>query len=357
MRIPFFGKNNSDKPESQQRRTVRLMSELVFRVALLFMCAVAVIYGIVSMILGSSLFIPRSAEGVLESVETPSFYAWTSESVRAVDLAGAKQRQDAVRSAVVDTAANKFQVLVVGVLPERTTYVSDGNYAIRLTESAQSEYAAQGESGPPPWELVTDYCHRTSDPADSEPIPVSTVQMPTAEMFLGADPEIDTDEGTILGERAWVIDFKLTPEILKQLMWLNFFDRAAKANPGEAPWVISKAERQLIEAGEYDVDYAKVWVTRKEPRQIAQIDVRFQIGGGEAPLSDYRFLAQQVPSVNQEADNLNNINLGNPCGGEVPNVPEELSSASEEPASSQEEASITAEEASATTTEEPATAP
>ena len=289
--------------ETQQRQ--RLVRDLIVKVIFAGMAAIAILYTVVSAIAGSSLFIPRSAADVLDSVEMPPIYTWSSETVRLVDFAGEEQRQDSVRSATVDTETDKFQVLTTGNLPEQSLFVSDGNYTIFLDETSQDD-----ETG---WVLATDYCN------GAPTIPVETVSMPAAQLIAQANPEIVTDKGVVLGVRAWELEFDLQPELIRKLMWIDFFETAA---PDQMEWVISSSELERIDAGEYTVDYARAWVSRDE-RQLAQIDVRFTIEGG----SRYRFLTQLVQNNAAEEKPLDDTELGDPCGtssGEatLPETPE-----------------------------------
>lgn len=274
---------------------MRLLGRLGMRYAFFFMGAVALIYAVVHLIVGSSLFIPHSADGVLDSVSDRSSYTWSSESVRLVTLGGHLMRQDAARGAIVDLDQNKFQVQVAGVLPDRSYYDSDGNYTISLTDS--DEQSGVG------WQLVTDVCNGA--PA----IKASTLEMPSPDDFKAADPSLETDQGTVFGQQAWVIDFKATPTIVEKLLWLPFFDAALKNDPDTEQWVISDSERKKIEAGDFKTISGKVWVNRNGTRLIQQIDLKIQIDGG----SKYRFLAQNVQTT--DSDPLSSLSLGKAnCG-------------------------------------------
>lgn len=249
------------------------------RYVFLFMGGAALIYAVVHLILGSSLFIPHTADGVLDSVSDREAYTWSSESVRLVTLGGHKMRQDAARGAIVDLAGDKFQTQIAGVLPGRTDYVSDGKYTISLTDTG--DQTGQG------WQMVTNAC------GGAPAVPAKTLEMPSPDDFKAADPSLATDQGTIFGQQAWVINFKATPTIVEKLLWLPFFDAALKSAPNSMPWVISDSEREKIEAGQFKTLSGQLWVNRNGTRLIQQIDLKVQIDGG----SKYRFLAQNVPTT------------------------------------------------------------
>lgn len=266
-----------------------------FRYVMFFMGAVALIYGLISLISGSSLFIPGSAGGVLDSVDQGTNYTWSSESIRLVELGGHRQVQQAARGTTVNLATNKFQAVVAGVLPERTTYTSDGQFTKSLTESDQL-----GEDGS--WQVVTNYC------GGAPTVPANTLQMPTPDELKAADPKIQTTEGTDpFGHQAWILSIKATPIIVKRLMWLPFFNQALKADPASMPWVISTSERKKINAGDFKTLNGQVWINRDGTRKIEQIDLKIAIDGG----SEYRFLAQIVP-VSSPDQNLNTLSYSPP---------------------------------------------
>lgn len=288
-RIPSL-KRGKKKEETERQRKLRILGQTVMRFTIFFMGAVALIYGGITILLGSSLFIPRSADGVLDSVKEPSSYTWNSQSVRLVKLGGRELEQHAARGAIVDLGRNKFQASIVGVLPERAYYVSDGKYTIRLTDVGQE--SGQG------WEKVTDVCN------EAPSISAETLAMPTVEEIKAGDPEIATDEGTIFGERAWVLNFEATPEIVERLLWLPFFDQALKATPEEMPWVISEEEREKINNGQFKTVSGELWVNREGERRLQQIDLKIEIEEG----SRYRFLAQNV--IAESENSLAELDLG-----------------------------------------------
>lgn len=284
-------KKKQKKVLSETEQNRRALLTLIVQIAFWFMLGVTVIYAGVNLILGSSLFIPQDAEGVLNSVKAKNSYTWSSESIRRVELAGEEQEQHAARSATVDLERNKFQLLAAGVLPERMLYVSDGKYVISLSESAQADGL--------PWQKATDVC------GGAPPIPVDTVTMPSAEEIKGASPKLVSDKETVMGERAWKIDFRLTPQIAERLLWLRFFEEAA---PEQMEWVFNPDELERLRAGQFEVEHASAWVTRDE-RELIKIDTRFTIDEG----SSWRILAQLV--YNDIEEPLAETDLGDPgCG-------------------------------------------
>lgn len=271
-------KEKPEKPtlsSSQQAR--RAILSLVFKSVMLFMGAVALIYGGYNIISGASLFTPSSAKGVLKAVNTPDSYAWNSQVIRSVVLPGGDTptEQHSVRGAVVDTKNNKFQTTVINVLPTTVTFNSDGRYTLQL---------AKGSSD---WQIMTDVCN--GDPA----VPATTVQMPTPEQLLDANPKMETDEATFFGQRAWELSFEPTPEIISQVFWLDFFDDVILVDTLN-DWVLSKSDREALKAGDFEAIEGTALVIYNEPRYIAQLDMRFKLGS-----SEYRTMAQVVP-LNKE---------------------------------------------------------
>jgi len=292
-KIPRSRAKDENKEQSLFQQQRKLIGQTVFRYIVFFMGAVALIYALFTLISGSALFVPSSTNGILDSVEQGSSYTWNSQTVRLVNLTGQQQEQDAARGATIDLERNKFQAQVVGVLPQRTLFVSDSKLAIRLSEEQQLE----GDS----WDLVTDFC------SGAESVDASTLQMPSADEIKAADPSVETDQGTVFGQRAWVLSFTATPDIVKRLLWLPFFDQALEGFPSERPWVLSDFERQAIEAGDFKTIDGQVWINRSDQRKIQQIDLRIEINGG----SKYRFLAQLVPAAD-DADALAETSLTQP---------------------------------------------
>lgn len=261
---------------------------MILQIGFLGLLTLIAVIAVINMILGSSLFIPKSAEGVLDSVSEAPAYTWSSESVRRVSVQGQEQEQHAARSATIDLEQNKFQNLVAGVLPMRTIFISDGKYTIRMDEETTATSS--------PGRMITDAC-------DGAPaIPAELTRMPTAQEIKASHPKLVSDKETVFGKRAWRIDFELTPQIIDKLLWLSFFEQAT---PQEMDWVMSEKELEKVRAGDYTVDFASAYVTRDD-RLLAMIDTRFQVDEGSA----WRILAQLVP--NQEERPLANTDLGEP---------------------------------------------
>jgi hypothetical protein len=265
---------SSDEPISDGRR----IFNRVFAAIFIFMGGAGLLFAIGSLIFNSSLFVPQSADGVLKSIEVADNYDWSSETVRLFKPIpeAAAVRQDAVRGVVVDTKNNKFVVIAVGVEPQGVIYTSDGRFTARLDQARANEDVQS-------WDLVTDICNQ--DPA----ISAQAVTMPSPEDLLAGDPQLDSDQGTVFGQRAWRLSFKMTPTIASKLLLLDFFTKAT-AGRSNAEWVISESERQAIENGEFKTVSALAWVNRSGDRQIQQIDARIALDNGNR----YRFLAQQT---------------------------------------------------------------
>jgi hypothetical protein len=287
LKLPKNRFKRKKKPATASQIKRRQLTSAAFRYILIFMGVAAIGYGLVSVISGSSLFIPKTANGVLDSVANPKAYTWNSQSVRLFKLANTSLQQDAARGVSLNKETNKFQINLAGVLPELNYIVSDGNYAVILNESDQSNFS-----------LFTDVCN--NQPA----IEASTLDMPSAEDIKQADPKLITDQATIFAERAWQIDFTATPTIISKLLWLPFFDQAFKNDPNSMSFVISDSERKKIEAGEFKTISASALINRSGERLIQQIDVTIEIDEN----SKYRFMAQRVPSSSSDA--LDDIDLG-----------------------------------------------
>lgn len=254
------------------------------------MAGSAIVYGFVSIVFSSGPFVPKSATDVIESVEQPAAYAWSSEAVRLFPVGGEIIQQDSLRGTIIDTDKNKFQVQEVGVLPYAAYFMSDGEMTVKLPQASIS-----GEE--PTYRLVTNVCE------GAESIPATTVRMPTKEMLLNASPEMLSEHGTVLGDQAWVITFTVTPEILQQVLMTDFFLAATKNQP-ESAWVMSKEEQKAIDAGEFITEDASVWINRKGDRLIRQIDLKVKLDSGVR----YRVLSQFVPD--EHDDPLGDLDLG-----------------------------------------------
>lgn len=280
----MFGRDEEDevveekkeKELSSAQQSRRLLVNLVFKAVMLFMGAVALIFGVYSLVSGSSLFIPKTADGIIESVEVPNSYAWNVQIIRKVRLPGQDPsvppiEQHSMKGAVVDQDANKFQAKVAGVFPLEAIYNSDGVATTRLF------------NGDTTWAYVTDVC------SDKPAAPVTSVLMPDPEMLKAADPKLESDEATFFGKRAWLLDITPTQEMIEQMFWLDFFD-TVNVNPALNDYVLSKEQRELIKAGDYTVTDGTVLIAYDKPRYIGQIDMRMKVGE-----SEYRIMAQYVP--------------------------------------------------------------
>jgi len=269
---------NRDKEVSERSKQFRMIRNRILTVVILFMAAATALYAGYTLIANSSIFVPQGADGVLKAIEPDPAYGWGSESVRLLDLGGSKTQQDAVRGVIVNTELNKFRVQQQGVLPERTYYYSDGKFTAQLDENRiDADF---------PWVRVTDICN------DAPTIPADEVTLPTPQDFLDASPQLQTDEGTFLGDRAWVIDFTPSPAIVSRLLMLDFFTTVTDGEP-ESAWVISDKERKLIAEGEFTSPRASIWVNYNGNREIRQIDMIIELDGG----SSYRILAQRSAGI------------------------------------------------------------
>lgn len=286
MRLPLPSRRPS-ADLSDGQRGARLIIRFIVQLAVMFMVLVAVIFAIVALVSGSSIVVPRSADGVLKSVKQPDHYGWTSETVRKVNFGAGDVEQQALRSVVADLKLNRFQAVISGVLPERTTFVSAGKTTRAVTASDEQQGAAP--------QVINRVC--AGEPA----MPAASVAFPTAAELLAAHPKLVSDAATVQGQRAWMINFTPDKAIVGDLLLMGFLDKVT-ANFGDlAPWVMSKADRAALAAGRFKVDYAHAWVTR-EDRYLAQIEVKLRMVGGSA----YRILAVLHPDPDDKRplDNL-----------------------------------------------------
>lgn len=273
----MFGKRTRPEELSDAQRRRRLLTQLGVQAGVIVLLAAMALVWVISKLTGESIVIPRTPQGVLESVKVDDHYAWTSETVRRVTLGGQQVEQQALRSAVVDLKLNRFQATVAGVLPEFTTFVSPGTFTSKLTESDQQE----GRKFTP----ITDYC------AGKPPVAAKTLEYPTPQDILAANPRFgeQKDNASMFGERAWEIEFTPTPTILRKVLWLDFFDQANAHDRSLDAWVMSRKERAAIQQGRVKADWAYVLVSRAEPRRMLILDMRFRVEGGSA----YRVLSVQ----------------------------------------------------------------
>lgn len=287
--------NRPEKPLTEQQRNRRLVISLVSRLVILFMLAIGIVYLIISVITGSSLTVPKTATGVLKGAESPNQYSWLSESVRLANLGGGRQRQDSVRQATINLKENRYWAVAAGALPERTFYASDGKLMLRVTDTRIDSNLD--------WERWSNICQ--NDP----PVRAATLAMPTAQYISKLDPDIVTDKATFLGQRAWMISFKPSPQFLSQMMGIPFY--LASEDYESNRWVLSSKERAALRAGKYKVDTARAWVIRSEPRQLTQIQVRFKftIPGG----SSWQLLGRRLRDDNLKARPLDKLVFPKPC--------------------------------------------
>jgi hypothetical protein len=267
-----------DDETREEDASRRLVIQVLFRGIVIFMVVMSLGYWAISTILGSGIFVPKSAEEVLHTTSRPSYYAWSSESVRQATLAGVPLREDTFRSAVVDLGLNKFQALAVGVFNTPTIYLSDSHLTADYTQSGQQ--SGQG------WQLITDYC------AHAPTIPATDLQMPTAAEIEAAHPKLISSNASIFGTQAWVMSFKPSPAIVEQAFWVPFFEAVTSQARQNREWVLSEQELAAIRAGHITLDYAYAWVSRS-PRELRQVEMRFYTNPQRT--SGYRFLIKLYP--------------------------------------------------------------
>jgi hypothetical protein len=288
-----------DGPTVGAKRNRRLVIELSLKLILLFMTVVALIYGLGAAFFGSSLIIPRNADAVLESVETPNQYRWVSESIRKLKIHDFKTEQGATRSAGLNISEDRYLASTWGILPQPAVFASDGVTTIQITPE-DTITSADAQDGL----LLNDACAafgqpKTPEADDDQALPVKLVEMPSSEMLRAAEPTILNDKETFLGQRSWQIGFQATPEIIEQLLWIPFLDRARQGDSfaSERAWIIGDEERQAIREGDYEIltdpdgnPWSYAWVTR-DNRQLGQFDLKFRVDLGSGKSSEYRILA------------------------------------------------------------------
>jgi len=278
-----------------RRARVRRLTSRSLAIILGFFFFVALIWGLWALVSGSSLFTPRGADGILKSIDPANAYGWESSSIRRLTIAGSDLEQQATRGVLLDLKANKFQLTSAGVFSQGYVHVSDGVFTVAIAEE-------DGDLSQP-GVIITDVC--AGDPA----IPASSVAMPEPSALLDSDPEVITDKGTFAGDRAWIISFKPSPELIAQMLMLNFVVQVSEAD-SEANWITPKSERDQIGAGEYTVNNAAAWINRGGDRQIQQIDIDFELDSG----ARYRVLGQRTRLTQVDPDEIvkNRVNLGDP---------------------------------------------
>lgn len=293
MRLPW--KRKSRSPGEENRRTIVVLSlQLIF----VFMSLAVIVYVLVSSLLGSSLFVPRSAEEVLRSAQTPDRYQWISESARRVLLPGDySEEQFAYRSAAINKTKDIFIVNTYGVLPTPALYLSDRRATVRI---AREETAVAGDIRD--GTLVTDACAAEGSPAtpqksDDGPIPARTLEMPSAEEILASNPRLLDDKATFQGKRSWLLEFDPAPETIEQLLWRPFLRKATQGEEfrTERQWVETPEEREALQNKDYKVLWAYAWVTRGE-RELAQLRIRLRLNLPGEKKIDYHLLGHLFSS-------------------------------------------------------------
>lgn len=298
-----FIRNDDDELDDADKRK-KALAENGVKVVMMFMVVVAILFAFISQLTNSTITVPKSADAILKSVNQPNFYSWSSESIRLFKSNGSKteHRFDSVRSAAVDTGLNRFQATTVGVFPDKTLYVSDGKLTASLTEADQQAQKS--------WTMLTDAC--SNKPA----FKTTLVAPPTADDFLKASPKVKTADGSVFGQRAWIIDFKLNKQIISKLLWVGFYNEIADPDSISGRFILSKDEREALSSGAIKQDYARIWVSNNGgKRLISQVDVRFRfdIPGG----SRWRIFAKQFPVVTDKSP-MTGVSFGKPdCSNNV----------------------------------------
>lgn len=268
---------------AQMRRTLG-------QVLLVAMLVIGGIYYIGTLIIGRSIFQPSSAGAVLAAAKPSSNYIWSSEATNLLPLSGGKQRLDSYRTVVLDLGENKFQATTDGVFSEPTIFSSDGKVSVYLTASDR----AAGKS----WQLLNNACHGA--PA----VPASLLQMPPPSEIAADHPHLVSSSATFDGGSAWQISFTPTAQLIGELLWLPFFD---KATPSLSGWALSNEDRQALRSGHFTVKSADALVTQALPRTLSEIEVVVDL-----PFSGEWHLLASV-STSTQGNPLSNLSFGKPA--------------------------------------------
>lgn len=257
------------------------------RAVFLFMVAVAAVYALVAYVSGNGLGGPRNAEDVIAGVVESSAQSWISESVHTLTVGEQQKRSDATRNVVVDMERNRFQALVAGVQAEAAVYASDGTVTAMLGESARE----QGGT----WMLLNDVC------ANAPAIAASLLSWPSAEEVASGSPTLVADDAIAAGEDAYAITFTPSPELVKRLLWIDFFEAAT---PTELGWVVSPEELEQIEAGQFEVERAYAWFSHGKQRRWLAVSIVFETTPAEGIVSSWELIAtrKQLPGTDVLAE-------------------------------------------------------
>jgi hypothetical protein len=275
------GKKKENISEAERNR--RLIISLIVRGIILLMLVILIVYAAVSLILGSSLFLPNSAEAVLNSAakDGRSDYYWISESRRRITFkeTDVKETQLAWRDAIVNNEKNRFQARIYNVLPDTYTFWSNGweespenlRYTAGISKKESELLSESGIETNYAGFLITDPC------TGQEAVPSSSVSLPSIEYFKEAKPTLETDKGSFLGQRSWIISFQPTKEIIEQMLWLPFWEKTTpnKSSPKEWRYIFSDIEKKQIKEESYKESKGLLWVTR-DGRQLAQVLIEFK---------------------------------------------------------------------------------
>lgn len=212
---------------------------------------------------GLSLTEPGTATAVLASVPTEDPYEYSVQIVHTIKAAdGSHSTSEFFQSVSVDQTTNRFQVFLVGTLPEAVAVDSDG----KLTAFKTSSDQAAGL----PWRKLNDVC------AGQPALPASLVALPWSSAIRQAQPKLLSSTASYLSLQSWLLSFQPSPQLLSQYMLLPFL---ARAFPRSFYWVMAQSDLQELAKGQVTIDGARAWVLRSS-HALTQVDLRFHDASG-----------------------------------------------------------------------------
>lgn len=275
-------RNWRDRPMSPQRRIRRTIAQVATGSIIGF----ALIYFLISGLVGLAAFNPTSGSDALNGAHDPSVSTWFSETVHNIQVSGGTVRLDAVRSVVYDLKLNRFEAYVDGVMPIPTAFTSDGVTSLFLTQTDRD----LGHS----WQLLNDVCHKA--PA----VPADLLKMPSGKDLAAGGRSSWADQSALFeGKPAWQVRFTPSLSVIDQLMLVGFLDRVA---PPRSVYALSNGERDALNAGHYTASGTAL--ITKNDRIIAQVDVELAIKS----FGSYHILATREANVGSNP--LGSFNFG-----------------------------------------------
>lgn len=244
------------------RRLLRLNNRLGLRnappqaraaVALLQIAVIAILAGVLLYFavnaVNGLVSTPSDGPGIMRAAREPNSFTYQIQGVRTLTSGEDTLETQSQIDGAVDKQAGKFQARLLHVLPQPTLLAGDGKTTI-------------GRNGDGPLVKV------------SPTIPADKMLPPQPSDILSANPRQVSDTETIRGQRAWRVDFDLTPAIARKLFLADGL-------------ALSNADLDAIARGGYETEWAYALVTRRQPSMVL-VYVGFRIDDGPT----YRFLVK-----------------------------------------------------------------